>query len=241
MNPCSRRNPLTQMRGGPDADAMRVEAENPIRTKVRRMARLFLVACLAGAATATTAFMIVTLRFRDPTLHPDIVTGFFILGLAATAVAIVLTIVLWRHWARWLLIPLLPGLLVPFIIGVFMMPISAHVSDISLPNGETAHLAIAPMLTDTVYDLWLGSGPIWRRVDTDLEYSEDGRFIGDEKLALSRDGRRLLVGRGGIWTDCLAIASNFAPCAIGLQPAFWGDPDFETKMRDNSAKIAGLL
>lgn len=61
-------------------------------------------------------------------------------------------------------------------------------------------------------------------VDSDrLTYSEDGAFITDP--ALVAVGERLLIRRGGIWTDCLQQAGKvLAPCPGTDDDVMWGDP-----------------
>ena len=160
-------------------------------------------------------------------------------GLVAAALTIFLGVATGRRWTRWLYLLLLPVLPTALVVGLVATPWVA--ADARLTDGRRVHLVIAPVPTDTVYDLWVDSGPFSQRVDTELGYSEDGRFVGDERLVLSRDGRRLLVGRGGIWTDCLTVAATFAPCELGLEHPLSDQPDFEKKMRANSAEIAKLL
>jgi hypothetical protein len=203
------------------------------------MGRRALTVSALVAAAAIALFLWLVLPFAGRSLRPPLPEVIVVTGVVAAALTIVLGVATGRRWTRWLFLLLSPVLLAELVVGYVAIPWA--VADARLVDGRTAHLVIAPVLTDTVYDLWVDSGLFSRRVDTELEYSEDGRFVGDEKLALSRDGRRLLVGRGGIWTDCLAIASNFAPCNLGLERHFWDDPDFEPKMRANSAEFAKLL
>ena len=206
---------------------------------VRGMGRRALMTSSLVMLAATMLFLWRAFPFTGRSLRPPLPQLILLIGLIAAALTMILGVATGRRWTRWLYLLLLPVLPVASAVGYVAIPWVA--ADARLSDGRTVHLVIAPVLTDTVYDLWVDSGLFSHRVDTELDYSEDGRFVGDEKLALSGDGRRLLIGRGGVWTDCLAVASNFAPCDLGLERPFWDDPDFETKMRANSAEIAKLL
>jgi hypothetical protein len=195
--------------------------------------------CVATTALAAILFVICAMVAHEVTPVPPTMDLLLLTAVCGGAATVVLLILWLRHWAGLLLLPLLPLLIVPLGYGAIMIP-ATDTARARLPDGRVVHLSIGPTLTDVTYDLWQEryGGWLWRRISADLSYSEDGRFINDERLALSRDGRRLLVGRGGIWTDCLEIQSDFEACDLKLDDANWSQPDFEGRMRANSAVIS---
>lgn len=208
---------------------------------VGRSLRWALRICAVATLLATALFMICAVAAHEVTPVPPTMDVLLLAAIGGAAATVVLSTLLLRRWAALLLLLLLPPLIVPLGYGAIMIPASdaAHVR---LADGRVLHLSVGPTLTDVTYDLWQETqgGLLWRRIPADLNYSEDGRFTGDERLVLSRDGRRLLVGRGGIWTDCLE-GVDFRPCPLGLADTNWSDPDFETRMRANSAVIGTAL
>ncbi|WP_426013041.1 hypothetical protein [Caulobacter sp. DWR2-3-1b2] len=209
--------------------------------KVRRGGLLWpLRICAAVSVLAGVLFVMSAI---PPQLSPAPPTMDVLLltAIGGTAVTIVLLILWVRHWTGLLLLLLLPPLIVPLSYGALMIP-ATDTARLRLADGRVVHLSVGPTLTDLTYDLWQEEqgGWLWRRTMADLSYSEDGRFINEERLALSSDGRRLLVGRGGIWTDCVEVR-DYQPCALGIADTNWSDPDFETRMRGNSAVIGATL
>lgn len=194
-------------------------------------------AAITISATALLAILILTFGGKS-TLRPPTMDALLLVAISGAAATVVLQIACARHWTRWLLPLSLPLLVIPLIYFSLMTSL-VPAADLSLPSGERLHLAIDPYPTDVSYSLWRSSGPswVWRRTRADLTYSEDGRFVGQERLALSANGRRVLVGRGGIWTDCLELDQNLSHCALGLDDPAWNDPDFETRMRINSVVL----
>jgi len=86
-----------------------------------------------------------------------------------------------------------PALLIAWMRG----PI--RLDSVTLPTGEHLVLALEPIPTDSVYSLYRTRwGSPWWREAGHLDYSEDGRFIGDERLTLSPDRHWLLVQRAGL-------------------------------------------
>lgn len=142
-----------------------------------------------------------------------------------------------RHGRRllWHILTLIPALLIAFLAVTVLAPVSNAIVSTRLPDGRTAHLSTeAAVLTDVSYSLWVSSpgSPFWRRHSRgDLSYSEDGSYINDERLRVSTNGRRLLVGRGGVWTDCLEITQDFAPCPLDVEQPWWSDTGYHAKMR----------
>ncbi len=209
--------------------------------KIRRGKLLWPLRICATLSVSAAVLFVVSAIPSQLTPVPPTMDVLLLTAVGGAAATIVLLILWMRHWAAWLLVPLLLLLIVPLGYGAIMIP-ATDTARVRLADGRVVHLGVGPTLTDVTYDLWREEqgGWLWRRTMADLSYSEDGRFINDERLAVSRDGRRLLVGRGGIWTDCLEVR-DFQPCALGLADTNWSDPDFETQMRVNSALIGTTL
>lgn len=138
----------------------------------------------------------------------------------------------------WLPLPLA----VSFVAAVIALVTPVSIAQATLPDGRTLHLSQEPLPTDVAYDLWREgmAGLLWWKINEDLSYSEDGSFIGDEALHVSGDGRRLLVKRGGIWTDCLDIQSRFRECDAHVAAPVWGGADYIRRMRDHSLALEAL-
>ncbi|MFS2109472.1 hypothetical protein ACCC88_07285 [Sphingomonas sp. Sphisp140] len=118
----------------------------------------------------------------------------------------------------------------------------AALGSAGLPSGTQYVLALEPIPTDSVYTLYQpsGFGGFWWREVAHLDYSEDGRFIGGEKIVLSPDARWLLVARAGLWTDCFRlIQEKPVDCGISIHPS-WIDASYETDMRARSLEIQRL-
>lgn len=182
---------------------------------------------------------------RDYALAPPL-PYLLLLGLFASLVAFLLASTARRgRRVLWHLVTLAPGLLIGFLVVIFVTPTSDEIARVPLPDGRVAHLSTDPLVfTDVSYSLWISSPGllVWRRPrQTNLSYSEDGGYIGDEKLAVSANGKRLLVGRGGVWTDCLEIADDFAPCELGVEQPWWSEPDYHAKMRAYSEALNRAL
>lgn len=142
-----------------------------------------------------------------------------------------------RHGKRvlWYGLALIPATLIAFLAVIFLTPVSDEMTRVRLPDGRIAHLSTdAAVITDVSYSVWISSprSIFWRRPpDTNLSYSEDGSYIDDERLALSANGERLMVGRGGVWADCLEIKKDFTPCDLGAEQPWWSEPNYRAKMR----------
>jgi hypothetical protein len=117
------------------------------------------------------------------------------------------------------------------------------IDSVRLRDGRTYILAIEPVLTDSVYTLYETKGPLglyWKWA-SGLDYSEDGRFTGGERLIISRDLRWLLVTRGGVWTDCFSVAQRqLRPCQDIESVLDWSSPTYEAGMHERSRRIAAL-
>lgn len=147
-------------------------------------------------------------------LLPDWTWLLGFLGLLLLGGALLRRAVVARGIVRWssalALVPLLAvGLLAVVFVEVTHRRVA--LSRASLPDGGTALLTLEPGITDTSYALWRATGPLLRPLSPPYEYlsySEDGSLTADPALALSRDGARLLVRRGGVWTDCVEVATG---------------------------------
>ena len=172
---------------------------------------------------------------RDYALAPPL--PFVLVLLIALSLAGYLVASTPRHGRRvlWHLLTLVPVVLIILLATIFLAPASDDLAQVRLPDGRTAHLGTdAAVITDVSYSVWISSpGSIfWRRPpNTNLSYSEDGGYINDERLVVSANGKRLLVGRGGVWADCLEITKDFTPCELGVEQPWWSEPNYHAKMR----------
>lgn len=202
----------------------------------KRLARFDRWRGLALVAALVFAILLVgSFAGRDIALAPPL-PYLLLLGVFASLVAYLVASTA-RHGRRvlWHGLTLVPALLIAVIAVAVLAPVSDEIASTRLPDGRTAHLSTeAAVITDVSYSLWVSSpgAPVWRRqAKGDLSYSEDGSYINDERLRVSANGRRLLVSRGGVWTDCLEIAEGFSPCAVGVEQPWWSDADYHAKMR----------
>lgn len=136
-------------------------------------------------------------------------------------------------------------LLVP--IGLLALLIASargpnRLDSVVLPSGKRFVLALEPIPTDSVYTLYqpIGVFGVWWRQIANLDYSEDGRFIGDERIAVSPDGKWLAVARAGLWTDCFRlIRDKPSECSLTARPD-WYHASYERDMRTRSGEIQRL-
>jgi hypothetical protein len=124
-----------------------------------------------------------------------------------------------RGWRRAipLMVPVPWFLFATLAVGVVSIAMQRVEADrITLPDGRIVMLTYEPVPTDTVFAVWEQVGGLhWRPLHTradEITYSEDGSFTDDPRLVVSKDGRYLLVRRGGIWTDCWSIGTSPRPC-----------------------------
>ena len=111
---------------------------------------------------------------------------------------------------------------------------------VALPDGRVAVLTLEPVPTDAVYALWWVDGIGLRRMLRPVEqitYSEDGSFTDDPALVLTPDGRRLLIRRGGIWTDCVELTDPPRICRNATEYPSGLREDFLAR----SEQIAALI
>jgi hypothetical protein len=221
------------------------------------MTRFVAKRCFTGATYVSAVLFLAilicwTIEARRHPSDPDALSGNLVYALIISwffsLFAISISYIAWRRtvWSLATIIAPLPiivvfSLLAMFWGGAFGGPGPSIAS--FRANGKTIHLTIEPIPTDTVYALWKATGPttlVWRQIRAPLTYSEDGSFIGEERLALSADRRMLLVGRGGIWTDCLLLSADLLEsCAPYSDPA-WDDPDYREMMTARSDEIAQI-
>jgi len=113
-------------------------------------------------------------------------------------------------------------------------------------DGRTFLLAQDPGLgNDFSWSIWRPSdraGFIWARETNQMNYSEDGRFISNARLVATEDGRRLLVQRGGIWTDCFEAKASLQYCDLPRRD--WHDaleaPNAWIGNSDDIAELTGM-
>ncbi|MGF3027399.1 hypothetical protein ACQVP2_31905 [Methylobacterium aquaticum] len=141
---------------------------------------------------------------------------------------------------------------VPLLIAVLVLPVAvviiafvgltmqrAEINRITLPDGRVVMMTLEPVLTDTVLDLWEPHGWRWRSFlnGGNATYSEDGSFTDAPLLVLAKDGRHLMVRRGGIWTDCWTTEAKPRSCASGEN----GQPVTRAEWLSRSAQIAATI
>lgn len=152
----------------------------------------------------------------------------------------------WRGgWAKTLglvgMILSVPGLFLAFFVGSVSGP--NRLDSVRLQSGETYVLALEPMLTDSVYKLYRTTGPFgawWGEVPVPVDYSEDGRFIGDEHLVVSADGKWLLVSRASVWTDCFhLVRGRPVACKLTIIPS-WTQENYAADMLMRSTEIRAM-
>lgn len=169
-------------------------------------------------------------------------------GTLSPLLLMAIALILQFRWtsAGWrLLTALTTAFFVPFCLSALLLAAiggPSRIESVRLSDGHRFILAGEPIPTDAVYTLYEAEdsiGLMWRRVSW-LDYSEDGRFVGEERLVLSPDERWLLVTRAGIWTDCFRLVRG-RPILCGVLPSpSWTDPGYEADMRLRSRRIAEL-
>jgi hypothetical protein len=169
-------------------------------------------------------------------------------GIMVPLALIALALLMHRRWAgeagRRRATLGLVAMLPLFLLGwcVSHLAGSEQLDSVRLKDGRRFLVAIAPVMTDFVYDLREQVGPMgmyWRAAGN-LDYSEDGRFTAHPHLVVSSDGQWLLFARGGIFTDCFAVRPDrLKPCQVGPWSS-WNSPAFERDMLAKSARISAL-
>lgn len=169
-------------------------------------------------------------------------------GTLVPLLLILAALVMQTHWLRgfWKGLSVLalylfvPAMLFCMLIALLRGP--NPLETVRLSGGRFYTLAIEPIMTDSVYTLYEDAdvaGLVWRQAG-DLDYSEDGRFVGGERLVVSPGERWMVVGRAGLWTDCFRIVEG-RPVAVRVPPSpDWSSPDYEPDMRLRSQRIATL-
>jgi hypothetical protein len=166
-------------------------------------------------------------------------------GVAVPFILIGVALWLQRGWPSPLLqrlskiglLVLVPIALLGVLVALARGP--AAVGSIRLPTGKQFILAVEPIPTDTVYTLYqpIGSLGLWWQQVANLDYSEDGRFTGGERIVLSPDAKWLVVARAGVWTDCFRLVDEKPlDCSITTHPN-WSDAAYEADMRARSSEI----
>ena len=179
-------------------------------------------------------------------MPPDGWSWLAFIGLLALLSGLALAAVTTRGW--WRVLPALALLAGgPFLfLGLVLLQLQARpfseLDRVTLPDGRVIVLGLDHVPTDSVYSLWRTEGRGWRPLVNpveDLTYSEDGSFTADPRLVVTPDGERLLIRRGGIWTDCLDIGDALVPCP-SLSPHF-ASPITEQDFLARSARIERLI
>lgn len=151
-------------------------------------------------------------------------------------------------WRR--AVPLLNLALVIPVVGLLLgfvelTLVRREIDRVILPGGRVVLMTLEPGFTDTSFRLWWPDGWRWKAVfdaGDQITYSEDGSFTSDPRLVLARDGRHLMIRRGGIWTDCWMIqpemtSSEPTPCLAGEG----NSPGSRSAWLDRSDRIAAAI
>lgn len=143
------------------------------------------------------------------------------------------------------------GLVVtPFIIVVVLIvqlftqtPVLLNYAKVA--DGRTFLLTQFPTIQDDAWAIWRPHdrlGIIWAMETDQMTYSEDGRFTSNAKLVATGDGRRVLVQRGGIWTDCFEVEAKLQDCDV--QDLDWDaaflNPQLWVEHSDAIAEFSGM-
>lgn len=179
-------------------------------------------------------------------MPPDGWSWLAFVGLLALLSGLALTAATTRGW--WRVLPALALLAGgPFLVlSLVLLQLEARpfseLDRVTLRDGRVIVLGLDHVPTDSVYSLWQAEGRGWRPAvgpAEELTYSEDGSFTADPRLVVTPDGGRLLIRRGGIWTDCLDIGDVLVPCP-SLSPGF-ASPISEQDFLARSARIERLI
>lgn len=143
------------------------------------------------------------------------------LGVAALATALLGLVALAaaaRGWRRWATVAAVPPVALFGFLALVLAEFGGQMRVLgraALPDGRAVALTLEPVPTDSVYALWVAEGRGWRpllRPVEQISYSEDGSFVADPALVPTPDGGRLLIRRGGLWTDCVEVSGPARPC-----------------------------
>ncbi|QRM28238.1 hypothetical protein [Microvirga sp. VF16] len=180
---------------------------------------------------------------------PAFIDQLIIYGLPALLAGLCLSVVITSGRRRlfWALgiIPGSPILLLMLAFAGLVSGAPSEVNRAQLEDGRLLMLGIESIPTDVVYRLWQAEdryGLVWRKLsDIQLTYSEDGSWTDDPALIATPDGKRVLIRRGGIWTDCLEATQEFKQCP-GVHGALdWTRPTEWLQQSEQIASITGLL
>lgn len=115
-----------------------------------------------------------------------------------------------------------------------------------MADGRTFLLAQNPGLgSNFAWSIWRPidrEGLVWALETDQMTYSEDGRFTSNAKLVPTEDGRRLLVQRGGIWTDCFEAEATLQYCEVPDLDwdAAFANPRLWVDQSDAIAELTGM-
>jgi hypothetical protein len=146
----------------------------------------------------------------------------------------------WGGFAGLGLVAFVPFASLSLLVSYFIGPSTLETAH--LPDGGIETLAVDPGMTDIGFVLVEDADPdgfVWRQV-SELYYIPDGPYAGRPHLFVSPDARRLLVARGGIWTDVFRLVDGHpVPLTVPLTnvPHLADDSAF---LRLRSARIVAL-
>lgn len=137
---------------------------------------------------------------------------------------------------------MVPALVMLWLFGgASVQPVTRSVCS---DDGSCYHLTVAPVPTDTIYEIWT-SGDAWldrlRRSDAlsrRVSYSEDGSYTENPMLVMSGDARFLAVNRGGQFLDLIDLTPAKADTGFGRECCWQNSKD---EVEANSKRIAALL
>ena len=148
-----------------------------------------------------------------------------------------------RAWAITRAIVLPPIVLIVWVVWGFVSGLPGVVNRVALSDGRQFLLGVGPEPSDIVYVLWQSVDPwgvFWRPTKYDLTYSDDGTRTADPALVVDPTGRRLLVRRGGLWTDCLDLDQNIRACASKVEEPSQRDPGSWRARSEDIQRLVGL-
>jgi hypothetical protein len=176
-------------------------------------------------------------------LHPNVTATLLTAAAGLAILAVVALLLGFRTRWRWLAVLVLPVIAAGYAFETFFMPVWSDLAELTLRDGRTVHLGQRGILSGAAYDLWVedDDGVVWRRVDLTLSRSEDGAFTGREALIPSRDGRRVLVLRGGFLTDCVRVAPAFSACTEVPPPPLYRKTGYADLVREHSMILFSQL
>ncbi|WP_310541941.1 hypothetical protein [Phenylobacterium sp.] len=182
-----------------------------------------------------------------PILAPELVNAVSVVPLFAITALLILSAMRAekgrRAWAITRAIVLPPLVLIVLVVWGFLSGLPGVVNRVTLSDGRQFLLGVGPEPSDIVYVLWQSVdrwGVFWRPTKYDLTYSDDGTQTADPALVVDPNGRRLLVRRGGLWTDCLDIETDIRACASKVEEPSQRDSESWRARSEDIERLVGL-